>query len=115
MILTTIFLCLSLTLNIFLFIYIRWLIKNVVTTSEGFGELFDTLEQFSTHIEQVYNLETFYGDETLESLLKHTAAMIEEIEKYSSIYSLTTELEEFEEEDEEDEEEEELYSVASEV
>ena len=91
MILTTIFLCLSLTLNIFLFIYIRWLIKNVVSTSEGFGELFDTLEQFSTHIEQVYSLETFYGDETLQSLLRHSKIIIEDLNKFKEALLFTDE------------------------
>ena len=91
MILTTIFLCLSLTLNIFLFIYIRWLIKNVVATSEGFGELFDTLEQFSTHIEQVYSLETFYGDETLQSLLRHSKIIIEDLNKFKEAFLFTDE------------------------
>ena len=91
MILTTIYLCLSLTLNIFLFIYIRWLIKNVVATSEGFGELFDTLEQFSTHIEQVYNLETFYGDETLQSLLRHSKIIVEDLIKFKEAFLFTDE------------------------
>tara|TARA_Y100000034_G_scaffold108082_1_gene138195 strand:- start:1302 stop:1610 length:309 start_codon:yes stop_codon:yes gene_type:complete len=91
MILTTIFLCLSLILNIFLFIYIRWLIKNVVSTSEGFEDLFGTLEQFSTHLEQVYSLETFYGDDTLQSLLRHTKTIVEDLNKFKEAFLLTDE------------------------
>tara|TARA_R110002110_G_scaffold385377_2_gene596971 strand:+ start:276 stop:641 length:366 start_codon:yes stop_codon:yes gene_type:complete len=97
--------------------YIRVVLKKLLYVSETIGDFLVTLDNYAGHLESVYEMETFYGDETLESLLKHTAEMIKEVERFDSIYSLTTELgEEGEGEDEgEDEEyvdeEEEYYNA----
>ena len=34
---------------------------------------------FSTHVKQVYELEMFYGDETLKSLMDHARVLSEKI------------------------------------
>lgn len=86
--------------------YIRVVLKKLLYVSETIGDFLVTLDNYAGHLESVYGMETFYGDETLESLLKHTAEMIKEIEKFDSIYSLTTELDEDDEENEEEYEEE---------
>lgn len=81
--------------------YLRIVLRKLLYVSETIGDFLVTLDNYAGHLETVYGMETFYGDETLEALLKHTAEMIKEIENFSSIYSLTTILE-----DEEDEKEE---------
>lgn len=43
---------------------------------------------FKKHLEVVYGLETYYGDETLEQLLTHVGGFIEQIEKFENIYSI---------------------------
>ena len=61
----------------------------------------------------VYELETFYGDETLQNLLTHAKQVAGEIKQYREIYTLTHDEEELgdifygtetEEENEEEEE-----------
>lgn len=66
-----------------------------------------TIDSYAEHLDSVYNLEMFYGDETLEHLMKHTESVIDEVEKFSDIYSLTTDL--TEDEDAEQEEDFENY------
>ena len=39
-------------------------------------------------------METFYGDLTLQNLLKHCRTMTDELRTFERIYSLTTEIDE---------------------
>ena len=50
--------------------------------------LFVDIDSFSRHIEGVYELETFYGDQTLENLLSHSRALIGEFEEYETLFTL---------------------------
>ena len=59
--------------------------------SDELGDLQDMVDSFSNHVSEVYNLEMFYGDQTLESLMKHAIAFNEQLETFEVIYSLTTE------------------------
>ena len=79
----------SVGLNIFLFFYLRWLLKNFTFLSENVYNLLETVETFSNHLSGVYELETFYGDETLQNLLTHAKQVIEEIKVYRDVYTIT--------------------------
>ena len=45
----------------------------------------ETLEDYASHVEKVYSLETYYGDETIESLLEHSKAIVKEVRTYRDI------------------------------
>ena len=38
-----------------------------------------SVKQYADHLEQVYKMETFFGDSVLEGLLKHTKDLEEEL------------------------------------
>tara|TARA_Y100000114_G_C11763794_1_gene331747 strand:- start:3928 stop:4230 length:303 start_codon:yes stop_codon:yes gene_type:complete len=63
--------CSSLSLNIFLFFYIRWLLKGVSTMNEDMVIVSDMIEDFTDHVKSIHELEMYYGDETLQNLIKH--------------------------------------------
>ena len=96
-----IILILSALLNIFFIWYVYQLLKKLLFVSENIGDLLETLESFAEHLESVYKLETYYGDQTLESLLEHSKGIVEEVRAYRDIYDITQneEIEEFEEYD----------------
>ena len=95
----------SILLNCFLIWYIRGILTKLLFVSENQQELSDTLASFSNHLNTIYELETFYGDETLASLIEHMKLVIEAVEEYESIYSLIEEEEEEESDATEEEEE----------
>ena len=108
-----IFLIISVVLNIFFAFYLRWLLKNFTFLSDNIYNLLETTQAFSDHLSAVYELETFYGDETLQNLLTHAKQVAGEIKQYREIYTLTHDEEELgdifygtetEEENEEEEE-----------
>lgn len=71
---------------------------------------------FARHLKAVYELDMFYGDETLQGLLEHAVSFNEQLDTFEYIYSLTEEEKEIqsndnktrETEEEEIEKEEEL-------
>ena len=86
----TVALILSIALNVFLFLYLRWLLRNFTLLSESVQNTAGTIETFSNHLSAVYELETFYGDETLQNLLKHAKQVAGEIKVYKDIYTITS-------------------------
>ena len=85
------FLIFSMILNIFLFLYLRWVLKKLVFISDNILALFESTEAFSAHLKTIYEMEMFYGDETLKSLLTHSKQLVEEIKIYEEIYTLVSE------------------------
>ena len=79
----------SILSNIVLIRYVRENIVKVFVISEESAELFTRLDSYREHLKSVYELPTFYGDETLSSLLEHTKDMANYFLRYESIYSFT--------------------------
>ena len=70
---------LSLLVIIALSWYIRQLITRVQTIDSDFEALYNKLDQFGTHLESIHELEMFYGDETLQSLIMHSQEIMQNI------------------------------------
>ena len=81
-------LVLSVGINIFLMVYLRWILKKMAFLSENIADLLSSLGEFSKHFEAVYELETFYGDTTLKNLIQHSKNTVKDIELYKEIYTL---------------------------
>ena len=81
----------SVILNIGIFIYARAAIARLLFVSEELGDLQQMINRFSGHLDSVYSLESFYGDQTLKDLLDHAISFNEQIETFEFIYSLTEE------------------------
>lgn len=91
---------LSLAINVFLAWYTRNTLSNLLYLSENLGSLHDLVSDFGAHLKTVYELERFYGDPTLTSLLEHSNAVREELEVYADIIMLSEQIDENEEEEE---------------
>ena len=89
-------LCLSCSFGIIMIWYVRSsLLKTreeiniIYTASEEMVEIFSMIDAYKEHLNSVYEMPTFYGDNTLQSLLDHTNQMIEFMKKYDKVYSFT--------------------------
>ncbi len=71
---------LSLLLNIFILLYVRWLLTSLATINTDVENVSAIIEDFITHLNSVHELEMFYGDETLKSLIQHSSILIETLE-----------------------------------
>ena len=90
-IILTLILTLSTIANIGLFVYVRNVLSRLLFVSDELGDLQDMINNFAKHISEVYNLEMFYGDQTLQSLMDHAISFSEQLETFEMIYSLTSE------------------------
>ena len=96
---TIIFLCLvgftlvSVSLNIFFIWYMRGLLGTLNFFSENLEDLMDILSEFRFHLESVYGMETFYGDQTLNNLMLHCRQVTEQLEEFEEIINFSEESE----------------------
>jgi len=79
----------SLLLNVSLIIYVRGAIVRLLSISEELGDLQQMINSFANHVKSVYEMEMFYGDETLSHLVEHAVSFNEQLETFEYIYSLT--------------------------
>ena len=77
----------SLALNIFAIWYSRNLLNRMYYISEHMTTLVEEILTYNIHLNAVHELETFYGDETLGDLLRHTNGLIETLD-FSEIYTM---------------------------
>ena len=84
-----IILALSVFINVLLVSYIRKTIVRVFVASEEASEILTRLDAFQSHLSSIYEMEMFYGDETLKSLINHLKELMEFMMRYEEIYSFT--------------------------
>ena len=82
-------LAISMILNVGLVAYTRAAIIRLLSLSEELGDLQEMVNAFASHLKIVYELDSFYGDETLSSLLQHAISFNEQLETFEYIYLLT--------------------------
>jgi len=90
----------SIALTAMVFLYARTAISKLLYVSGELADLKLMVDSFADHVEQVYNLEMYYGDETLEHLVEHSRSFNEQLTTFEFIYSLTQEEQELTEGDE---------------
>jgi|TARA_R110000822_G_scaffold256187_2_gene382069 hypothetical protein len=62
--------------------------------SENAGDLIDIIANYKKHLKKIYEMEMFYGDETLEYLMEHTRSLVDILEEeYGDIVFITEPLE----------------------
>ncbi len=71
--------------------YIRRMLQKLLYVSDSIGSLLMSAKDFSNHLQGLHELETYYGDETLGALIRHSKQVIEDINDFEDIYTLTNE------------------------
>lgn len=79
-------LLISIIMNVGLFVYARNVVAKLLTVSNELLDLGNMVDAFTQHLESVYQLEMFYGDQTLESLIEHARSFNEQMDTFDYIY-----------------------------
>ena len=82
----------SILLNVFLAWYARNASRRLTVVASNIDDIMTALENFENHLETIYKMETFYGDETLHSVLLHAKGNAEYLSGFEDIYELSDEL-----------------------
>ena len=80
---------LSVSLNVLFFWYIRKTTGRLLFISENLNDLITLIAVYRKHIKSVYEMEMFYGDETLQNLVQHTSSLYDILEDYEDVVYLT--------------------------
>ena len=63
-----------------------YLIKKLLRINENLYGVLDSLGDYIIHLKDVYSMDRFYGDETLNGLLKHSQDVREDLENFVEEY-----------------------------
>ena len=91
--------CASVIANLLAFWYLRRVLPGLIYTSRNLQDLVTYIQNYRQHIKRVYEMEMYYGDETLKNLLTHTTMLAEVLEEYEDIYLITSPIEDYEDEE----------------
>ena len=97
----------SMIANFLLFRLAMWQSKDLTLVSDNVGDLVEVIESYNNHLRDIYQMDAFYGDETLEGLMTHTNALRTLLEEqYGDVINITEPIEyKLDKEDEDAEEE----------
>tara|TARA_B100001093_G_scaffold340006_1_gene324775 strand:- start:227 stop:619 length:393 start_codon:yes stop_codon:yes gene_type:complete len=77
-------LVMSVSINIFVFWYIKDILGRLTWISENINDVAQVIVVFQQHLKAVFKLEQFYGDQEIKSLVEHTRETIEILEDYQT-------------------------------
>lgn len=105
-----IFLIISLLLTIAIICMLGWycfkLTTKILDLSSSLEDLYTRLKEFDGHINFIYELEMYYGDETLKNLIRHSRDLRNYMSSFKDIIELTDETSFNEEDDDQQKEDE---------
>jgi hypothetical protein len=84
-------LILSGCINVYLLLYVKWLLSSLTLLSDNADSMKGLFTEFKEHVEQIHESEMFYGDTTLQNLIKHSKLVLEELEKYEDFINYVEE------------------------
>ena len=74
-------------LNIILVAYIVYSISENRRLEDDLGSLYDSMEKFANHVEEVHSLEMYYGDQNLQNLIDHSKDIVNEMIDFQILYT----------------------------
>ena len=89
MIILSILLLISFTINGILFWYTRKLLEKLSVFTEGVIEFRMKLQELAGHLESVHQLEMFYGEPVLQRLIEHMKLTVIEIKMFSDSFIIS--------------------------
>jgi len=68
--------------------YVRGLLRVMYQMTVDVQQMEDKMVEFSKHLDNVYEMEMFYGDETLGQLIRHSKEVINSINMFRNIFEI---------------------------
>ena len=99
MIILSALLILSVAINVLLGWYMFRLLRRFLFISDSFDDLFDQLDGYTAHINNVHNLETFYGEPVLQNLMNHSKDVVGFVDTFRNNFDDTKEYIELDEDE----------------
>ena len=91
----------SIVLNAILAVCSVRFARRLITVGSNVDAVYEVMDTFRSHVEQVHEAEMFYGDQTLQAMIDHSKAVLDTLDEYSDLMELVA-IEEGEDATEED-------------
>ena len=82
--------------------YVKGLLRVMYQMTVDVQQMEDKMVEFSKHLDNVYEMEMFYGDETLGQLIRHSKEVVDSISKFRNLFEIENDATDKEEKKEED-------------
>ena len=86
-------LVISVLLNIVLVWYSIKLSRKYLNVTENIDDLIKVIANFDEHLTSIYEMEMFYGDETLKHLMEHCGSLKDVLSEYDTVEGVLLPLE----------------------
>ena len=80
------FLFSSVVTNVILLWYVKNILEKNVDHEEDIIDVVNKIEIFTEHVENIHQLEMYYGDENLQSLIKHSKQLVNDFIDFQESY-----------------------------
>ena len=68
--------------------YVRGLLRVMYQMTVDVQQMEDKMVEFSKHLDNVYEMEVFYGDETPGQLIRHSKEVVNSISKFRNLFEI---------------------------
>ena len=68
--------------------YVRSLLRVMYQMTVDVQQMEDKMVEFSKHLDNVYEMEMYYGDETLGQLIRHSKEVVDSINKFRNLFEI---------------------------
>ena len=68
--------------------YLRKLLNRFLFISQNIDDLVVMVENYQSHLKQVYSMETYHGDETIKYLMGHTKSLLSILDDYKDVLDI---------------------------
>ena len=68
--------------------YVRGLLRVMYQMTVDVQQMEDKMVEFSKHLDNVYDMEMFYGDETLQQLIRHSKEVVDSISNFRNLFEI---------------------------
>ena len=67
------------------------MLGKLLSVSDNMGDLVEDLASYQNHLQQLYEMEMYYGEPSIKNLIVHSRQIIEHVKEFSNVYNLTEE------------------------
>tara|TARA_R100000655_G_C2879094_1_gene174915 strand:+ start:278 stop:550 length:273 start_codon:yes stop_codon:yes gene_type:complete len=64
-----------------------FLLRKLLYFNENFQQMQNSIDDFNKHLEIIYEMPTFYGDESLQQLITHSRELKQDLVDFQNRYS----------------------------
>jgi predicted PurR-regulated permease PerM len=73
--------------------YVRGILRLMFEVTTDIQRMQDDLNDFAKHLDNVHEMEMYYGDETLQALIRHSKKTIDNINNFKNLFEVENEKE----------------------